>query len=111
MNAVVALGLGRSDAIAGLARCVPAALVLGLAGSGAWALDIDPSLAAAVTGTKPDERTRLQLELSTSSLPRFDNTDGSTRSSRIDMTWMPPRRSALGLLLGMTTMEGPSFSA
>src|SRR6185369_11044506 len=44
-------------------------------------------------------------------LPRFDAADASTRSSRMDMTWMPPRRSALGLSLGMTTTEGPSFSA
>jgi hypothetical protein len=110
MNAVVAPGLDRSNAFAGVARRLPVALVLGLAGSGVWALDFEPSLAAAVTGTSPDEKSRLQLELSASSVRRFDNTDGSTRSSRIDMTWMPPRRSALGLLLGMTTMEGPSFA-
>jgi len=111
MNAVVALGLGRSNAVARLGRRVPVALFLGLAGSGAWALDVEPSLAAAATRMNPDERARLQLELSASSLPRFDSTDGSTRTSRIDMTWMPPRRSALGLLLGMTTTERPSFSA
>ena len=112
MNAVVVRGLGRSSANAGLAHCMRVALFLGLTASGAWALDIEPSMVAATgAGTSPDEKARLQLELSASSLPRFDNTDGSTRSSRIDMTWMPPRRSALGLSLGMTTMEGPSFSA
>jgi hypothetical protein len=110
MNAVIARGLVRSNTIAGLGRCMPVALLLGLADSGAWALDVEPSMAAA-TGTTADERVLPQLKLSASSLPRFDNIDGSTRSSRIDMTWMPPRRSALGLSLGMTTMEGPSFSA
>jgi hypothetical protein len=110
MNADIARGLGRSNTIAGLGRCMPVALLLGLADSGAWALDVEPSMAAA-TGTTADERVLPQLKLSTSSLPRFDNIDGSTRSSRLDMTWMPPRRSALGLSLGMTTMEGPSLSA
>jgi hypothetical protein len=87
------------------------ALLLGLAGAGAWALDAELSsiaLPSKVAGL--DERGRLQLELSASSLPRFDNTDGATRSSRIDLTWLPPRRSALGLSLGMTSMEGPAFS-
>jgi hypothetical protein len=112
MNAVVARGLGRSSANAVFAHCMPVALFLGLTVSGAWALDVEPSMVAATgTGTSPDEKARMQLELSASSLPRFDNSDGSTRSSRLDMTWMPPRRSALGLSLGMTTSEGPSFSA
>jgi hypothetical protein len=84
-------------------------LLLPLAGPGAWALDNESSSRTA-TASSSDERARLQLELSASSLPRFDNTDGSTRASRIDMTWLPPRRSALGLSLGMTTVEGPSFS-
>jgi hypothetical protein len=48
------------------------------------------------------ERTRPQMELSTSTLPRFSNTDGATGSSRIDMTLLPPRRSALGFAIGMS---------
>lgn len=112
MNAVVARGSGQSNAFAGLRPRVALALLLGLAGSGAWALDGEAaSIALASTTAGPNERERLQLELSTSSLPRFDNTDGSSRTSRIDMTWLPPRRSALGLSLGMTSMEGPAFSA
>ncbi|MBA3774624.1 MAG: hypothetical protein H0X13_19670 [Ramlibacter sp.] len=43
-------------------------------------------------------------------LPRF-GADGSTRSSRIDFTWLPPRRSALGLSLGMTTLDGLGLAA
>ena len=43
--------------------------------------------------------------MSASSLPRFENIDGSNRTSRIDMTWLPPRRTALGLSLGMGTVD------
>ena len=113
MNAVVTRGSGQSNAIAGIAPRVEVALLMCLCGSGAWALDNELSsmAAAASTVAAANERGRLQLELSSSSLPRFDNTDGATRSSRIDMTWLPPRRSALGLSLGMTSMEGPALSA
>jgi hypothetical protein len=114
MNAVAANGTDRSNA--GTRRPVQAAmsLLLGLAASGALALDdMAPpaTLAASATAVPVDRMPLLQLEVSGSSLPRFDNTDGSTRASRIDMTWLPPRRSALGLSLGMTSIEGPAFSA
>jgi hypothetical protein len=58
-----------------------------------------------------DEHRGVQLEFSSASFPRYDNTDGSNRSSRLDVTWLPPRRSALGLSLGMTSPQGYSFSA
>lgn len=101
MNAVAANGTDRLNA--GTRRPVQAAmaLLLGLAASSALALD----------DRAPPATPLLQLEVSASSLPRFDNADGSTRASRIDMTWLPPRRSALGLSLGMTSIEGPAFSA
>lgn len=107
MNAVDARGWDRSNAIAGLAPRMAAALLLGPTGFGVWALDGEPY---AVSDVAAADRARPQLELSAASLPRFDTTDGSSRSSRIDMTWLPPRRSALGLSLGMTTTDGPSFS-
>lgn len=96
MNAVAANGTGRSNAGAG--RRAPAALplLLGLAASGAMALDDN--------ATRP-----LQLEVSTSSVARLDSTDGSTRASRIDLSWLPLRRSALGLSLGMTSLEAPVY--
>ena len=50
-----------------------------------------------------------RIELSTSSLPVFENLDGATHSSRIDMTWLPPRRPLLGLALGLTSKEGPGL--
>jgi hypothetical protein len=67
------------------------------AASGAFAFDEET--------TSPVERIRPQLEVSASSLPRFENLDGSNRASRIDMTWLPPRRTALGLSLGMGTVD------
>jgi hypothetical protein len=112
MNAIVARGSGRSNAFAGLRPRVVMAFLLGLAGSGASAFDSEASsMALSPATTGPEERERVRLELSTSSLPRFDNIDGASHSSRIDMTWLPPRRSALGLSLGMTSSQGPAFSA
>ncbi|HWP11119.1 MAG TPA: hypothetical protein VNN06_04815 [Ramlibacter sp.] len=112
MNAVVIRGSDRPNAFAGgLRPRVAMALLLGMASWGAWAFDSESSLAAMLsTGAGPDERERPQLDVSASSLPRFDNTDGSTWSSRIDVTWLPPRQSALGLSLGMTSYQGPAFS-
>ena len=112
MNAVVIRGSGRSNAFAGLSPGVGLAFFLGLAGSGAWAFDSETSsVSLSTTNTASEERERLQLQLSTSSLPRFDNIDGTSHSSRIDMTWLPPRRSALGLSLGMASSQAPAFSA
>ena len=112
MNAVFACGSGQSKAVAGLRRRVGEALLLTLAGSSAWAFDGDISpIPVPSTIASPGERERLQLDLSATSLPRFDNTDGSNRSSRIDMTWLPPRRSALGLSLGMTSSQGATLAA
>jgi hypothetical protein len=112
MDAVVACGSDQSNAVAGLRRRVGGALLLTLAGSAAWAFDGDgSSISLPSTIPSSDQRERLQLDLSASSLPRFDNTDGSTRSSRIDMTLLPPRHSALGLSLGMTSNQGSTFAA
>lgn len=113
MNAVVAIGSGQSNTVSGpRRRGALSLLIMGLAGPGAWALESETSNLVPVPSTiaGPDQRGRLQLELSASSLPRFDNTDGSTRASRIDMTWLPPRPSALGLSLGMTSTERPAYS-
>lgn len=96
MNAVAANGTGRCYAGAGRRARAAVPVLLGLAASGAMALDDN--------AMRP-----LQVEVSTSSVARFDNTDGSTRASRIDLTWLPPRRSALGFAVGMTSLEGPAY--
>ncbi len=51
-----------------------------------------------------------QLEISTTSLPRFENIDGGTRTSRIDMSLMPTGRSGLGLAVGVNGSDSPGFA-
>ena len=50
---------------------------------------------------------RPQFEVSTSNLPRFDNTDNTTQTSRVDMRLMPAGRSGFGLSLGMNNANTP----
>ena len=111
----------RASATFGL-RCIALAATV-MAGHGALADEAESAngpmlvalanlpVAPAVPGT---ERGGPQLEISTTSLPRFDNIDNGNRTSRIDMTtWMAPRRSALGLSLGMTGSDSnlPAFAS
>lgn len=107
MNALVASGLGQSKAGALIRLRAASLILLCSAATTAFAFDEDTasSIVAQSSGMTTGERTRPQLEVSASSLPRFDNVDGSNRTSRIDMTWLPPRRTALGLSLGMGTVD------
>ena len=110
MDASVACRSGQSmtGEVSGLRRAALAALCL--AACPAFAVDGDDgTLTLAQAGITSGGRSRPQLELSTSSLPRFENTDGSNRSSRLDMTWLPPRRSALGLSLGMSSADSTAL--
>jgi len=75
MSAAVRCPMRQSNVVATITLC--------LCGPGAWALD------------------DLVPDVSATLLPRFEP-DGATRTSRIDMTWLPPRRSALGLSVGNT---------
>lgn len=45
-----------------------------------------------------------RLQVSTSTLPRFDNLD----ASRLDMTLLPSRRSGIGFALGITSLSAPA---
>jgi hypothetical protein len=106
MNTVVACGLGQSKAGAVTRLRGLTLLLLCAAASSAFAFDEEAtSSMVAQPGLTAAERNRPQLEVSASSLPRFENIDGSNRTSRIDMTWLPPRRTALGLSLGMGTVD------
>ncbi|MEJ6022984.1 hypothetical protein [Ramlibacter sp. PS4R-6] len=49
---------------------------------------------------------RPQLEVSASTLPRFDNVDANTQTARIDMRLMSAKQSGLGLALGMNNATG-----
>lgn len=92
-----------------LSSCrTPAAALLVLwlaAGAAAQELPIVPTDLAEV----PPANARSRIEVAASSLPLFDTLDGSTRSSRVDMIWLPPRRPTLGLALGLTTRDGPAL--
>ena len=52
-----------------------------------------------------------RMEVSASSLPLFGSSDGATRSTRLDMLWLPPRQPSLGLALGLTSTDGSAFIA
>jgi hypothetical protein len=93
MNAMLLVrGMGQSNAVAVSRLRLATFVLVGLSGSAAFALD--------------GELPRPQLEVTATTLPRFDSVDNATSSSRLDMTWLPPRRSALGLSLGMTSPDG-----
>ena len=111
MNSVFAVGSGGSSATS---ACLAFACGVLLVGASAPALAEEPepepvTLAQAGTTGSANWK-RPQLEVSAIALPRFDNTDGSTRSARLDMTLLPPRRSALGLSLGMTSNDASSLA-
>lgn len=90
----------------GRAALVPlGAGLLGLwlaAGAAAQELSAVPSDLAGATPAGE----RSLIELFTTSLPLFENLDGASHSSRLDMIWLPPRRPNLGLALGLTSKEG-----
>ena len=50
----------------------------------------------------------LQLELSTSALPRLDAGDNSFANPRVDLSLLPTRRTAIGPALGMSALASPS---
>jgi hypothetical protein len=54
---------------------------------------------------------RPSLEVSTSTLPRFDGLLGPARASRVDITLMPEQRSGLGLAMGMSSSRAFSVGA
>ena len=112
MNAVAANRIGRSSVGASRPMRAAVAPMLLLPALIAGAQEEVPPASFASSASAAHERTRpMQMAVSASSLPRFDNIDGSSRNSRIDLSWLPPRRSALGLSLGMTSMDGPGLSA
>jgi hypothetical protein len=108
MNAVGALGMGRSIAAASLRMSAAALLFCLVAYSGGVAADPqDPMLVA--QAFIPPVNQGPHIEMSSASLPRFDSGDGVTRSSRVDMTLLPTKQSALGPSLAMTSPDASSF--
>lgn len=67
-----------------------------------------PSDATVVAGDFP----RPALEVTTTTTPRFDNVDGATRSSRVDLSVMPQQASGMGLAIGINSFSTmPGFAA
>lgn len=58
--------------------------------------------AAALGGDFP----RPQLEVTASTLPRFDGADALTQTTRVDMRLLAPGRSGLGLAVGLNSASG-----
>jgi len=122
MNGIAANGTSPSRAGARCYARFGVSLLLSLAVCSAWALEqVPPAQLAALASETSDihdvgeqQLTQSQLEVSAANLPRFDNLDGTSRSSRIDLTWLPPRQPVLGLAmgmsLGMSNRTVPEFS-
>jgi hypothetical protein len=116
MNGVASNGMGPSSVGVRRYERVAVPLLLSLAACSAWAWEEVPPtpLPSSASATADQPMPPARLEISASTLPRFDNVDGTTRASRIDLTWLPPRQPGLGLAmgmsLGMTNRTAPEFS-
>ncbi len=84
------------------------AALLGLAVAGGAGAQELPAVPTDLTDAAPTGA-RSRIELSASSLPLFENLDGASHTSRLDMIWLPPRRPNVGLALGLTSKEGPGL--
>lgn len=110
MKAVAAREPARSLEVAACWPRLATAALLPLAAFGALGDEL-PSPTLDSSAATPAGAARSRLELSSSTVPLFENLDGATRASRVDLTWMPPRTPSLGLALGLTSFEGPGLKA
>lgn len=81
-----------------------AALLGGSIAGGASAAEL-PAIPTDLADAMP-AGARSRIEVATTSLPLFENLDGASHSSRLDVIWLPPRRPNLGLALGLSSNEG-----
>jgi hypothetical protein len=88
-----------------LVRCVPLALAAWVVAEPANAQveisQLDPALLAPRAEQVP------RLEISASTLPRLDGQDGGFGAPRVDLMLLPPRRSAMGLAVGVSGIFAP----
>jgi hypothetical protein len=103
MNALGALGMGRSIAVASW-RLGAGALLACMPAFAAVAAEPSDEVVVAQALIPPANDTP-RMEMSATSLPRFDRLDGAMRSSRIDMTLLPTQRSTLGPSIAMTSPD------
>jgi len=86
------------------------AVTVGAAGAAALAQEsamVDAGWAQAAQGAVAAEAP-LQLELSTSALPRIDAGENSFANPRVDLSLLPTHRTAIGPALGMSGLSSPS---
>jgi len=104
MQAVAARGSAASYALARVWPKVAVPPLLCLLAIGARGQDLPGPEAgsAAASGRNAPSR----LEFATSSLPLYESPDGASRTSRIDMVWLPPRQARLGLAVGLSSLHG-----
>lgn len=107
MKVAVGSQSSRANACHGLRLSQAMPPLMCLVAGAAWGLEAEPvTLAQAELGARSGQRA--QVEISATTLSRLDSFDGSPASTRIGLTWLPPRRSALGLSLGMNSPGGPA---
>ena len=90
-----------------------ASIAMVLSGAQAVAAAVDrPDFGEAIVVAAAD-MPRPLLEVTASTLPRFDNVDANTQTNRIDMRLLSPGRSGVGLAFGMNNATGapPGFIA
>jgi hypothetical protein len=106
MDAAFAAHLHRVPA--GMAVRVAAAAML-LGGMQAVEARPDaPEMAEAVVVAAAD-KPRPQLDVSASTLPRFDNVDANTQTARIDMRLLSPGRNGVGVAFGLNNATGAAL--
>ena len=83
------------------------------AAGAAAAITADRVAPADVTLVAAADISRRSVEVNGSTLPRFDNIDGNTRASRVDVSLMPQAGSGMGLAVGINNFTGasPAFSS
>jgi hypothetical protein len=107
VNVVGVRVMGRSKSLAGAGSLLATAMLATAPCQFAWAFDEVAATAAGVQSmSAPIDKTRSQLEVSATTLPRFDGADTTGRSTNVDLSWLSPGRSSVGVSVGLNNTEG-----
>jgi hypothetical protein len=98
-----AAGTGRENGF--VRRC---AVIVGCCAAAvpAWSQDAATPLQAAVAEAR--EPSSVRVEVNASSLPRLESHDTGFKAPRVDLSVLPPSRSAVGVAVGMSGFAPPS---
>lgn len=97
-----AAGTGRES---GFVRRLAVIVGCCAAAAPAWPQDTATPLEAAVAEAREPA---LRVEVNASSLPRLESNDTGFKAPRVDLSVLPPRRSAVGVAVGMSGFAPPS---